>query len=94
MDLALAAYFRFEPIRQRVHTLGAHAVQTARIFVGTLAELATSVKICENEFNGGDAKFRMRIDGNAATVVRNGNRAIDMDRNFDALAVARKVLID
>ena len=45
VDLALAADFRFEPIGQRVHALGAHAVQTARIFVGTLAELATGVEV-------------------------------------------------
>ena len=69
VDLAVAADFRFEPIRERVHALRAHAVQTTRVFVGTLAKLTTSVEIRENEFDRRDAKFRVRINGNAATVV-------------------------
>ena len=94
VHLALAADFRFEPVRQRIHALRADTVKTAGVFVGALSELAAGVKIGEHQFHRGDAEFRMRINRNAAAVVGHRNRAIDVNRHLDPLAVAGEMLVD
>ena len=46
IDLAVARYFYLEPFRKRVRAFRAYAVETARIFVGTLSKFSASVQIC------------------------------------------------
>src|SRR3712207_6178263 len=40
VDLAVARDFHLEPIGERIDALRAHAMETARVFVGALTELA------------------------------------------------------
>ena len=69
-------------------------METARIFVGTLTEFTTGVETCENKFYGGNAKFWVNINRDAATIIRDRNRAINVNRYLDPLTIASKVLVD
>ena len=83
-----------KPVGEGVDALRPDAVEAAREFISALAELAAGVEICQNEFDRGDSEFRVRIDGNTASVVLDGNRAVGVDRDRDEGAVAGKMLID
>ena len=94
VDLAVAHDFGVEPVGKGVDALGADAVEAAGIFVGALAELAAGVEVGEHEFDGGHAEFRVHVHRDAAAVVGDGNRAIDVDGDLDAAAIAGEVLVD
>jgi hypothetical protein len=69
VDLAFAHDLDLEPCGERIHALGADAVETSRVFVGSLAKLAASVEVCQDQFQGRDLEFRMDFDRNASPVV-------------------------
>ena len=69
-------------------------MEAAGVFVGALAELAAGVEVGEHEFDGGHAEFRVHVHRDAAAVVGDGDRAIDVDGDLDAVAVAGEVLVD
>ena len=94
VDLAVAHDVGVEPIGEGVDALRADAVEAAGIFVGALAELAAGVEIGEHEFDGGHAEFRVHVHRDAAAVVGDGNRAIDVDGDLDAGAIAGEVFVD
>ena len=94
VDLAVAHDVGAEPIGKGVDAFGADAVEAAGVFVGALAELAAGVEVGEHELDGGDAELRVRVDRNAAAVVGDRDRAIDMDGNLDARAITGEVFVD
>ena len=94
VDFAVAHDVGAEPVGERVDALGADAVKAAGVFVGALAELAAGVEVGEHEFDGGHAELRVHVHRDAAAVVGDGNRAIDVDGDLDARAVAGEMLVD
>ena len=94
VHLAVAGHLDLEPITERIDALGADAVQTARVFIGTLAELAARMEIREHEFECGDFEFRMDVHRNAAAVVLNRAGSIDMNGDIDFRAEACQVFVD
>ena len=94
VDLAIARHFDFEPFGNGVHALRADAVGSARVFVVALTVFSAGVQAGEDEFHAGDAFFFVDIDGNAASVVANGNGTICMNGHIDMSAMARQKFID
>ena len=89
---AVAHHFHFEPVRQRVGDRDAHAVKAARksvggIFVG-FVELAAGVKPGEHHFNGRHAFNRVDFHRDAAAVVGDADRAVEVQGDADLLAEA------
>ena len=94
IDLAVARDLDLEPIGERVDAFRADAVQAAGIFVGALAEFAAGVQIRQHELDRRHLEFRMHVDRNAAAVVADGNRAIDVNGDFDLGAIAGEMFVD
>ena len=90
MDLAVARNFHLEPVGKRVDAFRADAVQTAGIFVGALAEFSAGVQIRQHQLDRRHLELRMHVDRNAAAVVADRNGAIDMDGDFDLVAITRR----
>ena len=94
VDLAFAADFRDEAVGEGVDALRADAVQAAGHLVGALVELAAGVKIGEHELERRHLFFRVHRDGDAAAVVLDGERAVRMDLDLDALAITGERFVD
>ena len=93
VDLAAAADLGLHPLRDRVHALGADAVEAARDLVGALAELAARVEVREHELEGRDLVDRVGVDRDAAAVVLDRARAVQVDRDLDRRREARERLV-
>ena len=78
---------------QRVHDRHADAVQSARHLVAVVVELAAGVQDRQDDFRSGLAAG-VAVNRNAATVVDDGDRVIDMDRDVDLIAITGQSLID
>ena len=94
IDLAVARHFHLEPFRKRVDAFRADAVQAAGIFVGALPEFAAGVQIRQHQLDRRHLEFRMHVDRNAAAVVADRNRSIDVDGDFDFCAKAGEMFVD
>ena len=68
-------------------------MQSARDLVAVVVELASGMKDGEDDLRGRLAAG-MAIDGNAATVVDDGDRAVDVNRDVDLVAVSGQRLVD
>ena len=94
MDLAVAAHLDLAPLRQGIDGADADAMQTARDLVAAAAKLAAGVQGGHHHFEGGFLLGGVLADRNAAAVVVDGDAAIRMDRDLDAVAGARQGLIN
>ena len=92
--MAVAAHGYFQVFAERVHAAHAHAVQTTRNFIRILVKFAPRVQHRHHHFYGGAAFFLVKIDGNPAAVVADGNRVIFVDGDFDSVAVAGQGLVN
>ena len=92
-DLAVAPDFEVELLRQRVDDRHADAVQTARHLVAVVVELAAGVQHGEHDF-GRRPAAGVLIGGNAAAVVDDRDRSVDVDRDVDLIAEAREGFVD
>ena len=93
VDLAVAPDLEIERLRQRVDDGHADAVQAARDLVAVVVELAAGVKHRQHDF-GGRPAARLLIDRDAAAVVDDRDRIVDMDRDVDVIAVAGQRFVD
>ena len=93
VDLAVAPDLQVERLRQRVHDRHADAVQAARDLVAVVVELAAGVQHRQHDFGRRPAALVL-IDRNAAAVVDDGDRVVDVDRDVDLVAVAGQRLVD
>ena len=93
VDLAVAPDFQVERLRQRVHHRDADAVQTAGDLVAVVVELAAGVQHGHHDLSG-RAPALVLIHGDAAAVVDDGHRVVDVDRDVDLIAVAGQRLVD
>ena len=91
--LAVAPDFQLQPLGQGVHDRHADAVQAARHLVAVVVELAAGVQDREHDLGRRFAAF-MAIDRNAAAVVHDRDRVIDVDGDVDLVAIAGQRLVD
>ena len=92
VDLPVAPDLELERLRERVDHRHADAVQTARHLVAVVVELAAGVEHRQRDF-GGRAAAAVLIDGDAAAVVHDGDRVVDVDGDVDLIAVAGQRLV-
>jgi hypothetical protein len=79
----------------RVDDRDADAVQAAGDLVAAaVAELAAGVQDGQHDLDGRLALLLHRRDGDAAAVVDDRDRVVGVDRDVDAVAVARERLVD
>ena len=93
VDLTVAPDFEIERLRQRVDDRDADAVQPARHLVAVVVELAAGVQHREHDF-GGRFAAGVPIDRNAAAVVDDGHRSVDVNGDVDLIAEAGERLVD
>ena len=93
VHLAVAPDLELEPLRQRVDDRHADAVQAAGDLVGRVLELAAGVEHRQHDFGGRPAAL-VHVHGNAAAVVDDRDRAVDVDRDVDVLAEPGERLVD
>jgi hypothetical protein len=92
--LAVAGDLHPKVIGKRVDHRDADAVQTARGLVGLARELAARVQRAEDHLQRAlVGELRMRVDGDAAPVVADGDRMVFMHLHLDAGGVARHRLV-
>jgi hypothetical protein len=81
-------------VGERVDDRDAHAVQTAGGLVGLARELAARVQRAEDDLQRGFVgEFRMRVDGDAAPVVADGDGMVFVQLHLDAGGVAGHRLV-
>ena len=89
IGLAVAPDFEVERFREGVDDRDADAVQPTRDFVAVVVELAAGVQHREHDL-GGRLAAGVAIDRNAASVVDDGDRAIDVEGHVDLIAEPRQ----
>ena len=100
VDVAVAADFDLAPFGEEVHDGDADAVQAAGGLVGAFLELAAELEHGHHAFERGDVaadffgELRVPLDGDAAAVVFDRDRAVDVDRDADDGGVAGHRLVD
>ena len=93
VDLVVAPDLELEPLGERVDDRDADAVQTARDLVALVVELAAGVQHRQHDL-GGRLPRLVHVHGNAATVVDDGHRVVDVNGDRDLAAVAGQRLVD
>ena len=94
VGLAAAVDLDVEPRGERVDHRGADAVQAAGGGVGAAAELAAGVQLGEDHLDAGQPGARLDVDRDAAAVVAHLDRAVAVQDDLDAVAVAGEGLVD
>jgi hypothetical protein len=93
IDLAVAPDLEIERLRQGVDDRHADAVQTARDLVAVVVELAAGVQHRQHDL-GGRLAALVTIHRDAAAVVDDRHRIVDVDRDVDLVAVSGQRLVD
>ena len=88
VDLAAAVHLDVEPRGEGVDHRGADAVQAAGGGVGAAAELAAGVQLGHHDLDAGEPGLGLDVDRDAAAVVADLDRAVGVQHDLDAVAVA------
>ena len=94
VNFSVAADFRLEEFRKRVHALRADAVEPAGNLIRAFLEFPARVKIRQHELQRRNFFLRVNRDGNAAAVILDGDGTVPVNRDFDFAAEARERLVD
>ena len=94
VGLAVALDLQLQPLRQRVDHRDADAVQTARDLVARVVELPAGVQLGHDQLGRRSLLDRVLADRDAAAVVLDGDRAVEVDHHVDAIAEAGQRLVD
>ena len=100
VDLAVAADFDFAPFGEEVDDGDADAVEAAGGLVGAFFEFAAEFEDGHHAFERGDVaadffgELGVALDGDAAAVVFDRDRAVDVDRDADRGGVAGHRFVD
>ena len=94
VNLALPTNLDDEPFGNRIDALCAHAMQPARNLICTFAELAASMQVGQDQFQGRHVMLGVHVDRNPATIIlyRTGSVVVHVD--LDLRAIARQCLVD
>ena len=93
INLAIAGNFDRKPFGNGVDAFGADPVCAAGIGITALAIFAAGMQSRQHQFDAGNFILGMNVHRNAAAIVADGNRAINMDRDIDAIAVLGEIFI-
>ena len=93
-DEAVTAHFNVQLLGQRVDDGDTDAVQTAGDLEAAAAEFAAGVQLGKNNLDSGHALVGHHLDGDAATVVHAGRRAVCVQRDRDLGAVPGKRFVN
>ncbi len=93
-DRAVALDLDLEPLRERVDDAHADPVEATGDLVGFVVELPARVEDGHHHFDGRDAVLFLYVDGDAAAVVADGDRAVVVNRHADGVTVPRQRLVD
>ncbi|MNC87064.1 hypothetical protein D3C83_27600 [compost metagenome] len=92
MHAAVALDLDLELLGERVGHRHADAVQAAGELVGGLdvgaRELGAGVELGQHQLDGGDLLFGVDADRDAAAVVGDGDRTVEVDGDLDLVGVA------
>jgi hypothetical protein len=94
VDRAAAGDLDLEPLGDGVDALGADAVGATGELVAALAVFAAGVERGEHELDARQAGILVDVDRDAAAVVADADRAVDVDGDLDLGAVAREMFVD
>src|SRR5690606_23117540 len=94
MGFAIAPDLQLQPFGKKVYAAHADAVKTARYLVRVRIELTPGVEHGHDDLRGGDTELLVYPGRDAASVVDDGDRIIDVYRHFDRVAVAREGLVN
>ena len=94
MLFAFAPDAQFQPYRQGIHNRNPNPVQTARNLVGIAVKLTTRMQLGHNHLSGRHALFFVNSNWNAATIIRDRNRAVGIDPHQNMIRMASQRLID
>ena len=100
VDVAVAADFDLAPFGEEVDDRDADAVQAAGGLVGAFVELAAELEHGHHAFERGDVaagffgELRVPLDGDAAAVVFDGDRAVALIVTLTVRGVAGHRLVD
>ena len=93
-DVAVAMDLELEPLGEEVDDRDADAVQAAGDFVRVVVELSAGVQLGHDDLGRRAALFLVDVDGDAAAVVLDRHRVVDVDRDLDRVGVAGQRLVD
>ena len=94
IELPVPGDLHLEPFGQRIDALRSNSVQSAGIFIGSLIELSSCMKVRKNQLHRRHLELRMHVDGDTAAVIGNTDRSVDVDGDFDMFAVTRQMFVD
>src|SRR2546423_1490738 len=94
VGLAIAPDFQTERFRQEVDARDAYAVQTSRNLICVCVELAARVKLGHHDFSGAAFLLLMIINGDTAPVINDCDRIVQMDCDFNRVAVSCQSLVN
>ena len=94
IGLILGEHLHGDPPGQGVHHRRAHAVETAGIAIGVIAELAARVELGEDHLHAGDPQLFVDAHGDAPAVVEDRGGAVLIQRHVDLVGVAVGRLVD
>ena len=69
-------------------------MQATGNFVTVRVKLAARVQLRHHNFSGGNALLGVLINRNAAAIVDDGDRVVEVDRDTDLRAMAREMLVN
>ena len=91
---AVALDFQLQPFGKRIHHRHAHAVETAGDLVIRVVEFPAGMELRHHQLGGGALLGGMLADRNAAAVVLDRHRAVEVNGDVHAVAIARERLVD
>ena len=94
VHLPAPPHLHLERLGEGVHDRDADAVEATRDLVGSLVELPARMELGHDDLGRRDALAGMKLNRNPSAIVVDGNARIDVNGDSDALALARKTLVD
>ena len=92
--LAVAPDLQMQRLGKKVDAGNADAVQSAGNLVSVRIKLAAGVQLGHHDFRRRLFLFLHLVDRNAAAVVDDRDRVVEMDRHFDRVAISGQRFVD
>ena len=93
-DLAASPDLEIQPLGQGINDGNTDTMKSTGNLVGVVIEFAAGMKFRQDDFGGSLPLLRHDLRGNAATVVGDGDRPVDVDADMNFGAVPRERFVD